>query len=153
MENPIPFQLFDRSTVVSTVNVMSSLSSLYVHLAWVLQLLSKLQVDGKLPSQGPPLWVSGWSTNEICITLMLLQNKIFAAKHIYCSSGSGGVPRGPCPPSPVQTSHKKDGRQRWPHRFHVSWPPLPGRWIRCWNEILFFCGDCFFGSAWIADKA
>ena len=43
-----------------------------------------------------------------------------------------GVPRGPCPPpSPVQTSHKKDGRQRWPHRFHVSWPPLPGRWIRC----------------------
>ena len=35
----------------------------------------------------------------------------------------GGMPRGPCPPSPVQTSHKKDGRQRRPHRFHVSWPP------------------------------
>ena len=27
------------------------------------------------------------------------------------------------PPSPVQISHKKDGRQRWPYRFHVSWPP------------------------------
>ena len=37
-----------------------------------------------------------------------------------------GMPRGPCPlPSPVQTSHKKDGHQRRPHRFHVSWPPYP----------------------------
>ena len=38
----------------------------------------------------------------------------------------GWVPRGPWrPPSPVQISHKKDGRQRRPHRkrFHVSWPP------------------------------
>ena len=49
------------------------------------------------------------------------------------SSGSGGVPRVPCPPNPVQISHKKDGCQRWPHRFHVSWPPSPppGHWIRC----------------------
>ena len=38
----------------------------------------------------------------------------------------GGVPRGPWPPNPVEISHKKDGRQRWPHRFHVSWtPPHP----------------------------
>ena len=41
------------------------------------------------------------------------------------SSGSRRVPRGPCPPSPVQISHKKDGRHRWPHRFHVSCPPPP----------------------------
>ena len=35
------------------------------------------------------------------------------------------------PPGPVKIGHKKDGRQRWPHRFHVSRPPpLPGRWIR-----------------------
>ena len=27
------------------------------------------------------------------------------------------------PPSPVEISHKKDGRQRQPHRFHVSCPP------------------------------
>ena len=27
------------------------------------------------------------------------------------------------PQSPVEISHKKDGRQRWPHRFHVSCPP------------------------------
>ena len=26
------------------------------------------------------------------------------------------------PPSPVEISHKKDGRQRRPHRFHVSCP-------------------------------
>ena len=30
------------------------------------------------------------------------------------------------PSSPVQISHKKDGRQRRPHRFHVSSaPPHP----------------------------
>ena len=35
------------------------------------------------------------------------------------------MPRGPWPPppGPVQTSHKKDGRQRRQHRFHVSCPP------------------------------
>ena len=27
------------------------------------------------------------------------------------------------PPGPVKISHKKDGRQRRPHRFHVSYPP------------------------------
>ena len=26
------------------------------------------------------------------------------------------------PPRPVEISHKKDGCQRQPHRFHVSWP-------------------------------
>ena len=42
-----------------------------------------------------------------------------------------GGPRGPWPPGPVKISHKKDGRQRRPYRFHVSRPPpLPGRWIR-----------------------
>ena len=25
--------------------------------------------------------------------------------------------------APLKISHKKDGRQRWPHRFHVSRPP------------------------------
>ena len=44
----------------------------------------------------------------------------------YCSSGSGG-PRGPCPsPGDAKINHKKDGRQRRPHRFHVSCPaPYP----------------------------
>ena len=50
----------------------------------------------------------------------------------------GGVPRGPCPPSPVEISHKKDGCQRRPHRFHVSCPPPPppSRWFRC---CLLYC--------------
>ena len=41
------------------------------------------------------------------------------------SSGSrGGGPRGPWPPpGPVKIGHKKDGRRRRPHRFHVSRPP------------------------------
>ena len=45
--------------------------------------------------------------------------------------GGGGGRGGHGPPSPVKTGHKKDGRQRQPHRFHVSRPPpLPGRYIR-----------------------
>ena len=40
------------------------------------------------------------------------------------SSGSrGGAEGAMAPPGPVKISHKKDGRQRRPHRFHVSWPP------------------------------
>ena len=37
---------------------------------------------------------------------------------------------GAMPPGPVKISHKKDGHQRRLHRFRVSWPPLPSRWIR-----------------------
>ena len=50
----------------------------------------------------------------------------------YISVADPGGPRGACPPGPVKISHKKDGRQRRPHRFHVYWPPppLPSRWIR-----------------------
>ena len=40
-----------------------------------------------------------------------------------------GGPRGLWPPGPVKISHKKDGRRRRLHSFHVSRPPLPGRWI------------------------
>ena len=41
------------------------------------------------------------------------------------------------PPGPVKISHKKDGRQRRQHRFHVSRPPppLPGRWI-CYCQAM-----------------
>ena len=35
----------------------------------------------------------------------------------------GGAEGAMAPPSPVEISHKKDGCQRRPHRFHVSWPP------------------------------
>ena len=46
----------------------------------------------------------------------------------YTVADPGG--EGPWPPGPVKISHKKDGCQRQPHRFYVSCPPLPGRWIR-----------------------
>ena len=50
------------------------------------------------------------------------------------SSGSRGGRGGHAPPpGPVKIGHKKDGRQRRLHRFHVSRHPLPGRWIRYWN--------------------
>ena len=35
----------------------------------------------------------------------------------------GGAEGAMAPPSPVRIGHKKDGRRRWPHRFHVSRPP------------------------------
>ena len=34
-----------------------------------------------------------------------------------------GGAKGAMVPQPVEISQKKDGHQRWPHRFHVSWPP------------------------------
>ena len=40
------------------------------------------------------------------------------------SSGSRGAKGAMAPPGPVKIGHKKDGCQRRPHRFHVSWPPL-----------------------------
>ena len=53
-----------------------------------------------------------------------------------------GGARGLClPPGPVKISHKKDCCQRRPHRFHVSWPPLPDRWILC-------CHMLFYNSTW-----
>ena len=39
------------------------------------------------------------------------------------SSGSGGGEGAMAPPGPVKIGHKKDGRRRQPHRFHVSRPP------------------------------
>ena len=36
----------------------------------------------------------------------------------------GGAEGAMVPPGPVEIGHKKDGRQRWLHRFHVSRPPL-----------------------------
>ena len=62
----------------------------------------------------------------------ILVRKVFASNFIevslavsnytMISSGSrgGGCRGGHAPPGPVKTSHKKDGHQRQPHRFHVS---------------------------------
>ena len=64
------------------------------------------------------------------------------------SSGSRGGGEGAmASPDPVKISHKKDGRRRQPHSFHVSRPPLPGHWIRycahkqrqCFYTCLSFC--------------
>ena len=47
----------------------------------------------------------------------------------------GGGRGGHGPPGPVKIGHKKDGRRRQLHRFHVSWPPLLGHWIRYWGGL------------------
>ena len=49
---------------------------------------------------------------------------IWATKISLPSSGSvvGELQAGH---APVKISHKKDGHERWPHRFHVSWFPPP----------------------------
>ena len=43
--------------------------------------------------------------------------------HLSSGSMGGGGAEGAMPP--VKISHKKDGRQRRPHRFYVSAPPYP----------------------------
>ena len=42
---------------------------------------------------------------------------------VYLPVADLGKPRGTMAPGPVKISHKKDGCQRQPHRFHVSRPP------------------------------
>ena len=45
------------------------------------------------------------------------------SKHPVADPGGGGEGAMAPPPGPVKIGHKKDGRQRQPHRFHVSRPP------------------------------
>ena len=61
--------------------------------------------------------------------LVMLNMCIFSGSAVVDPGGGAeGAMASPCP---VKIGHKKDGRQRRPHRFHVSRPPpLPGRWIR-----------------------
>ena len=74
---------------------------------------------------------------EVCFTKEMLiqiggeQCYCVVIRLTQCSVADPGGPKGSCPPppGPVNISHKKDLRQRRPHRFHVSCPPppLPGR--------------------------
>ena len=77
-----------------------------------------------MPSSGPQT-----PTNRYTLFICHCQAmSVIVFENYSCppsSSRSRGVPRGPWPPSPVEISHKKDGRQRRSHRFHVSWPPHP----------------------------
>ena len=49
----------------------------------------------------------------------------------------------PPPPHPVKISYKKEGHWRWPHKFHVSWPPpysatgSATEMLMAWNETYF----------------
>ena len=54
--------------------------------------------------------------------------------------GQGAMLPSP-PPGPVQINHKKDARQRQPHRFHVSCPPT-----RPLNPLLREIEDCQCGQ-------
>ena len=56
-----------------------------------------------------------------------LQRKPIRSIDIYSPvADPGGGRGGHGPPGPVKIGHKKDGRRRWPHRFHVSrTPPYP----------------------------
>ena len=61
----------------------------------------------------------------------------------YTVADPGGAEGAMAPPGPVKIGHKKDGHRRRPHRFHVSRPPLPGRWIRyCYmNRVAKYPGN------------
>ena len=69
----------------------------------------------------------------ICNIYVLITPKVhayFGVKYVNSylymydiSSGSRGGEGAMAPPGPVKIGHKKDGRRRRPHRFHVSRPP------------------------------
>ena len=44
---------------------------------------------------------------------------------VYSVADPGGAEGAMPSLSPVKISHKKDGHQRQPHRFHISHPPYP----------------------------
>ena len=52
----------------------------------------------------------------------VLPDSLWRAK-IKTVADPGGSRGGHAPPGPVKIGHKKDGRRRRPHRFHVSRPP------------------------------
>ena len=65
------------------------------------------------------------TSNSHVLILYLSVHSLFRDAHnnpVEDPGGRGG--HGPSP-GPMKIGHKKDGRQRWPHRFHVSRPPPP----------------------------
>ena len=69
-----------------------------------------------------------------CFSASCLLIVHFIIYAIRCSSGSRGT-RGPWLPWICKNKSSKDCCRRWPHRFHVSCPPSPGRWIRYWDVL------------------
>ena len=56
------------------------------------------------------------------LTLLLWVHFLADAMHAVADPGGAKGAMAP-PPGPVKIGHKKDGRRRQPHRFHVSRPP------------------------------
>ena len=75
---------------------------------------SRISLGGRQPSGGcQPTILPNFPKNYIKL-------KGFGPQAVADPGGAeGAMP----PPRPVKISHKKDGRQRWPYRFHVSRPP------------------------------
>ena len=76
--------------------------------------------DWRLPLMGNPGYVAAIGLTLKVICHILIFN--FLSSVADPGGAEGAMPP---PPSPVQISHKKDGRQRQPHGFHVSCPPSP----------------------------
>ena len=81
------------------------------------------------------IWWDTVNERAVCILLesiLVIYLTLALNRIILCTNNpwhqkwiQGGTEGAMAPnPSPVKISHKKDGRQRQPHRFHVSCPPL-----------------------------
>ena len=64
--------------------------------------------------------VMSYCNHSVEIEFFIMNKVVYIA-----AADPGGGARGPCPPVPVKTSHKKDGRHRRPIIFHVSCSPPP----------------------------
>ena len=110
---------------------------------------------GALMWQQPPSNITLFGTEHFSISVPQILTTTLVKKRNYSCSELSQTSRsnrvyavadpggrgGHGPPGPVKIGHKKDGRQRRPHRFHVSRPPLPGRWIRYCYVLSFFVTD------------
>ena len=92
---------------------------------------------------------------KLCsMSLILMDLSRLSLTVSWLSSGSRGGPRGPWPPpGPVKIGHKKDGRQRRPHRFHVSRsPPYPAAGSATAKLATDYLIDCILHNNKTADR-
>ena len=86
---------------------------------------------------------------NIRVLVMFYPNNFLSPQHhanyylvLFPVADPGGREGHAPPPGPVKISHKKDGRQRQPHRFHVSRPPP--HFTRLLETLLISLNVCTF---------
>ena len=108
---------------------MSKMSKIdQIHLRAVMLCMSKMSKIDQIHLRAVMLCMSKMSKIDqihlravmLCLSKMSKIDKVHIRGAVADPGGAEGAM---APPRPVKIGHKKDGRRRWPHRFHVSRPP------------------------------